>query len=146
MRNATLSSFALSPGRDFTVPAGRTLLLSCSSSKPRQRWFHRQGGQRWEAIFTRFRNGSVKAETDKSGLSFENDTLQIQDLQPGGAGEYMCNEELQARVRVLAGSSELPELSGFFSSIGTTDTPAAMATGGDDDLLSSWERWHEWSI
>lgn len=35
-------------------------------------------------------------------MSFENDALQIQDLQPDDAGEYQCGE-MQVRVAVVKG-------------------------------------------
>ncbi|XP_029370525.1 uncharacterized protein LOC115051301 isoform X2 [Echeneis naucrates] len=90
-------------GRDFTVAAGRTLLLPCGQSpKPKQRWFHRRNGERRELILTRFRNGTVSPEREGGRLSFRNDGLQIQDLQPEDAGEYHCNGELQATVSVLS--------------------------------------------
>ncbi|CAB1451502.1 unnamed protein product [Pleuronectes platessa] len=89
-------------GLDFSVSSGRTLLLPCGRSpKPKQRWFHRRRGGRREAIFTRFRNGTVKPEREDGRLGFMYDALQIQDLQPGDAGEYQCNGELQGRVTVL---------------------------------------------
>ncbi|XP_047200167.1 uncharacterized protein LOC124855027 [Hippoglossus stenolepis] len=89
-------------GRDFSVSSGRTLLLPCGRSpKPKQRWFHRRRGGRREAIFTRFRNGTVKPEREDGRLGFMYDALQIQDLQPGDAGEYQCNGELLGRVTVL---------------------------------------------
>ncbi|KAM7384872.1 hypothetical protein PAMA_011976 [Pampus argenteus] len=89
-------------GRDFLVSAGWTLLLPCSSSsKPRQRWYHRRKGGRQVAIFTRYRNGTLKPERDDRRYIFENNALQILDMQPGDAGEYLCNKEVQARVTVL---------------------------------------------
>lgn len=87
------------------MSAGRTLLLPCrSSDKPKQRWFHRREGGRREPILTRFKNATVKPERDDSRLSFQQDALQILDLQPGDAGEYLCNGELEARVAVLTGT------------------------------------------
>lgn len=98
-------SNSTSTGQDFVVPEGRTLLLPCGRApKPKQRWFHRRyGGGRREPIFTRYRNGTVKAERTGSRLSFQNDALQIQDLRPEDGGEYHCNGELQGRVTVLPG-------------------------------------------
>ncbi|XP_026013063.1 inactive tyrosine-protein kinase 7 isoform X1 [Astatotilapia calliptera] len=94
-------------GRDYTVSAGRTLLLPCSgSSKPKQRWFQQREGERREAVLTKYRNGTVKPERGGGRLSFTNDALQIQDLQPEDAGEYVCNGLLQARVTVLAAHAE----------------------------------------
>lgn len=91
------------------MSAGRTLLLACSgSSKPKQRWFQQREGERREAVLTKYRNGTVKAERGGGRLSFTNDALQIQDLQPEDAGEYVCNGALQARVTVLTGGSAQP--------------------------------------
>ncbi|AWP21176.1 Hypothetical protein SMAX5B_003174 [Scophthalmus maximus] len=77
--------------------------------QPRKRWFRRRSGGRRQLIFTRFRNGTSRPEEEGEGgrgrLRFENDALQIQDLQPGDAGEYQCNGEMQARVSVLTGPS-----------------------------------------
>lgn len=80
------------------------LLLPCrSSSKARQKWFfyRRDGGKR-ELIFTWFRNGTMKPE--RSRLSYENEALQIRDLQPEDAGEYQCNRKTSS-VTVLTGGS-----------------------------------------
>ncbi|XP_034016458.1 uncharacterized protein LOC117501645 [Thalassophryne amazonica] len=91
-------------GRDLVVSEGQTLLLPCTgSTKPKQRWFHRRLGAKREAIFTRFRNGTVRPETDQSPtrFSFQQDALQILDLQPEDAGEYLCNGQLEARVTIL---------------------------------------------
>ncbi|XP_047461410.1 uncharacterized protein LOC125020160 isoform X2 [Mugil cephalus] len=104
-------------GQTFRVSAGRTLLLSCngSSARNKQRWLHqRVGGRRPEAILTRFRNGTVRLEREedddeeegRSRFSFVNDSLQIQNLQPEDAGEYLCNGVLQAKVSVLPVSPE----------------------------------------
>ncbi|GAA6232597.1 uncharacterized protein LOC121191596 isoform X3 [Lates japonicus] len=113
-------------GRDFVVSAGRTLLLPCShSAKHKQRWFHRRGGGRREAIFTRFRNGTVKPEREGSRLSFGNDALQIQDLQPEDAGEYHCNGVLQGRVTVL---TVHPEPTSIQTSSSTPSTSAVENT------------------
>ncbi|XP_074543498.1 uncharacterized protein LOC141803401 [Halichoeres trimaculatus] len=90
-------------GRNFTVPAGRTLLLPCRGShRLKQRWFHRRrpGGRR-ELIFTCFGNGVVKPEREGSRLRYKDEALHIQDLQPGDAGEYLCNGNLQATLTVL---------------------------------------------
>ncbi|XP_044028508.1 uncharacterized protein LOC122864857 isoform X2 [Siniperca chuatsi] len=115
-------------GHDFMVSAGRTLLLPCSgSSKPKQRWIHRREGGRREAIFTRFRNGTVTPEKEGSRLSYENDALQIQDLQPEDAGEYLCNGKLLARVTVL---TVQPEPTSIQQTTSTTATPAVMNTDG----------------
>ncbi|KAF7644370.1 hypothetical protein LDENG_00223030 [Lucifuga dentata] len=96
-------------GQDFLLPAGRTLLLPCSSSKPRQRWVHRREGQTREGIFTRFKNGTVKPEREDRRFSFQHDALQILDLLPGDAGEYLCNGKLEARVTVQTGCLVSPE-------------------------------------
>lgn len=94
-----------SSGLEFTVSAGWTLLLPCSgSSKFKQRWF-RQSGQRKEVIFTRFRDGTEKPERDWKRLSYRNDALQIRNLQPEDAGEYLCNSMLQAKLTVLDGQN-----------------------------------------
>lgn len=86
------------------VAEGRTLLLPCGRApKPKQRWFHRRKSGRREAIFTRYKNGTAKAEGAGSRLSFQSNALQIQDLQPEDAGEYHCNGELQGRVTVITG-------------------------------------------
>lgn len=91
------------PGHSFVVSAGWTLLLPCdSSSKLRQRWFHRRKRGKREPIFTRFRNGTVKPEREGNRLSFGNEALQIQNLQPEDAGEYLCAKHL-VRVTVLTG-------------------------------------------
>ncbi|XP_042291858.1 uncharacterized protein LOC121913214 isoform X3 [Thunnus maccoyii] len=52
-----------------------------------------------------------------------NDALQILDLQPDDAGEYLCNGELQARVTVLPVN---PETTRMRSATSTTPTPADM--------------------
>ncbi|XP_014862742.1 PREDICTED: uncharacterized protein LOC106929979 [Poecilia mexicana] len=89
-------------GHDFTVSTGRTLLLPCrGSSKSKHKWFRQREGQKEEVIFTRFRNGTGKAEKDASRLSYINNALQITKLQPGDAGEYLCNRVLQAKLTVL---------------------------------------------
>ncbi|CAJ1082873.1 hypothetical protein GBF38_010630 [Xyrichtys novacula] len=95
-------------GRDFSVSAGRTLLLPCSGSyRPRLRWFHRKrAGGRRELIFTWFGNGTVKPEREGGRLSYRNNSLQIQNLQLGDAGEYLCNGNLQARLTVLTDQSD----------------------------------------
>ncbi|XP_074468519.1 uncharacterized protein LOC141753819 isoform X2 [Sebastes fasciatus] len=112
-------------GRDFIVSAGRTLLLPCSgSSKPKKRWCQRREGGRWETVLTRFRNGTVKPERSRFG--FSNMALQIQDLQPEDAGEYLCNGQLQARLTVLA--AEPPETTSIQQTISSTATAAVMET------------------
>ncbi|XP_044192087.1 uncharacterized protein LOC122970051 [Thunnus albacares] len=111
-------------GQDFRVSEGRTLLLPCSgSTRPKQRWIHRRVGGKREAILTRYRNGTVKAEREESRYSMWNDALQILDLQPDDAGEYLCNGELQARVTVLKVN---PETTRMRSATSTTPTPADM--------------------
>ncbi|XP_040908746.1 uncharacterized protein LOC121191596 isoform X2 [Toxotes jaculatrix] len=116
-------------GHDFLVSAGRTLLLPCSqSSKPKQRWFHRRTGGRREAIFTRFRNGTEKPEREGGRLSFKNNALQIQDLQPEDAGEYQCNGELRGRVSVLTVN---PELTSIQASSSTNICPTSAAVRTD---------------
>ncbi|XP_068592970.1 uncharacterized protein [Cebidichthys violaceus] len=111
-------------GHDFMVSAGRTLLLPCgSSSKPKKKWSHRREGGRWEAVLTRFRNGTVKPE--RSRLSLGNDALQIQDLQPEDAGEYLCNGELQGRLTILTGQ---PEPTSIQQTTSTSGTAAVMVT------------------
>ncbi|KAL3984471.1 hypothetical protein ACER0C_016096 [Sarotherodon galilaeus] len=111
-------------GRDYTVSAGRTLLLPCSgSSKPKQRWFQQREGERREAVLTKYRNGTVKPERGGGRLSFTNDALQIQDLQPEDAGEYVCNGVLQARVTVLTAHAET---SSQPPSTSTTPSPAVV--------------------
>ncbi|KAM8767297.1 uncharacterized protein AB9X84_006210 isoform 1-T1 [Acanthopagrus schlegelii] len=111
-------------GEDFGVPAGRTLLLPCrSSSKARQKWFfyRRDGGKR-ELIFTWFRNGTMKPE--RSRLSYENEALQIRDLQPEDAGEYQCNRKTSS-VTVL---TVQPEPTSVHQTSRTTTTPAVRTT------------------
>ncbi|KAM4549517.1 uncharacterized protein V3H82_018756 [Fundulus diaphanus] len=94
-------------GHDFIVSAGRTLLLPCrGSSKLRHKWFRQRKGQKEEVIFTRFRNGTEKAEIDGSRLSYIYDALQIKDLQPEDAGEYLCNRIPQAKLTVLEENPE----------------------------------------
>ncbi|XP_063325262.1 uncharacterized protein LOC134624454 isoform X3 [Pelmatolapia mariae] len=111
-------------GWDYTVSAGRTLLLPCSgSSKPKQRWFQQREGKRREAVLTKYRNGTVKPERGGGRLSFTNDALQIQDLQPEDAGEYVCNGVLQARVTVLTAHAET---SSQPPSTSTTPSPAVV--------------------
>ncbi|XP_047186341.1 uncharacterized protein LOC124849782 isoform X2 [Scophthalmus maximus] len=116
-------------GLDFAVASGRTLLVPCSHSpRPRKRWFRRRSGGRRQLIFTRFRNGTSRPEEEGEGgrgrLRFENDALQIQDLQPGDAGEYQCNGEMQARVSVL---TVHPEPTSLRST--SPATSAAVTTG-----------------
>ncbi|XP_008302381.1 uncharacterized protein LOC103374123 [Stegastes partitus] len=107
-------------GHDFTVSAGRTLLLPCKgSSRPKQKWIRQKEGGRREVIFTRFKDGTVKSETDGGRLSFAHDALQIQDLQLEDSGEYLCNGILQARVGVL---TVQPEPTSIPSSTSTTST------------------------
>ncbi|XP_004574895.3 protein sax-3 isoform X4 [Maylandia zebra] len=126
-------------GRDYTVSAGRTLLLPCSgSSKPKQRWFQQREGERREAVLTKYRNGTVKPERGGGRLSFTNDALQIQDLQPEDAGEYVCNGLLQARVTVLAAHAET---SSQPPSTSTPPSPAvvtAAAPTREDTELQPW--------
>ncbi|XP_026205605.1 uncharacterized protein LOC113155218 [Anabas testudineus] len=112
-------------GHSFVVSAGWTLLLPCdSSSKLRQRWFHRRKRGKREPIFTRFRNGTVKPEREGNRLSFGNEALQIQNLQPEDAGEYLCAKHL-VRVTVL---TVPPEPTSVQSSTKTTASPAVMET------------------
>ncbi|KAM9839055.1 uncharacterized protein ACBR49_017720 [Aulostomus maculatus] len=112
-------------GHDFKVPAGRTLLLPCSVSvKSKQSWHHRREGERRKIILTRFKNGTVKREKDESRFSLNKNALQIQDLQPGDAGEYLCNGELQARVTILAGDPQPPSRCSS-----TRTTPTVSETG-----------------
>ncbi|XP_004574896.3 protein sax-3 isoform X5 [Maylandia zebra] len=125
-------------GRDYTVSAGRTLLLPCSgSSKPKQRWFQQREGERREAVLTKYRNGTVKPERGGGRLSFTNDALQIQDLQPEDAGEYVCNGLLQARVTVLAAHAET---SSQPPSTSTPPSPAVVtaAPTREDTELQPW--------
>ncbi|XP_024858670.1 uncharacterized protein LOC112449953 [Kryptolebias marmoratus] len=113
-------------GHDFTVSAGRTLLLPCrGSSRYKQRWFRQQQGQKKEVIFTRVRDGTEKPERGGKRLSYRNDALQIEDLQPEDAGEYLCNSVLQAQLSVLEVTSE--KTSVFLSSSTTTES-AGMKT------------------
>lgn len=71
------------------------------SDKPKQRWYHRREGGKREPILTRFKNATVKLERHDSRLSYQHDALQILQLQPGDAGEYLCNAELEATLVVL---------------------------------------------
>lgn len=88
------------------MSAGRTLLLPCSNPfRPRQRWFHRRDGGKREVIFTWFSNGTVTPERGGGRLSYQNDALQIQDLQPGDAGDYLCNGKVWTSVAVLTGEA-----------------------------------------
>ncbi|XP_041811406.1 uncharacterized protein LOC121619636 isoform X2 [Chelmon rostratus] len=115
-------------GHHFTVSAGRTLLLPCSSSsKHRLRWFHRREGGRRELIFTWFRNGTMKPEREGSRLGYENDALQIQDLQLEDAGQYQCNGKVWTRVTVLTVQPE-PEPTSIQQTTSATATPAVMQT------------------
>ncbi|KAM4724835.1 uncharacterized protein FYW61_013126 isoform 2-T2 [Anableps anableps] len=92
---------------ELQVLTGWTLLLPCrGSSKPRHRWLRQREGQKEKVIFTRFRNGTGKAEIDGNRLSYTNDALQITDLQPEDAGEYLCNRVLQANLTVLEEHAE----------------------------------------
>ncbi|XP_034401414.1 uncharacterized protein LOC117739230 [Cyclopterus lumpus] len=92
-------------GHDFTVSAGRTLLLPCGRSpKPKKKWSQRRAGGRWENVLTWFRNGTVKPERGR--LSIGNEALQIQNLKPEDAGEYKCNGESRGRLTVLTGRPE----------------------------------------
>ncbi|KAM9738195.1 uncharacterized protein ACNS7B_013620 [Menidia menidia] len=117
-------------GQDFRVSAGRTLLLPCrSSSKPKQRWFRQKAGERRQAIFTRFRNGTEKSEIEGSRLSYNNDALQIQDLQPEDTGEYLCNGELQARVTIF---TVQPRPTSILSATSTTPPSSATTTDVDE--------------
>ncbi|CAK6981571.1 uncharacterized protein LOC122970051 [Scomber scombrus] len=113
-------------GHDFRVSAGWTLLLPCRGSKrPKQKWIHRREGGRRECILTRYKNGTVKVEQEENRYSFKNEALQILDLQPCDAGDYLCNGELQARVTVLTDHKETTELHSTSSS---TVTPAGITT------------------
>nr|XP_020443219.1 uncharacterized protein LOC109952469 isoform X1 [Monopterus albus] len=113
-------------GHDFQVSAGWTLLLPCSrSSKPKQRWFQLQTGGRREAIFTRFKNGTVHPERGGSRLSFRNNALQILNLQPEDAGEYQCNGKVLGQVTILPVP---PELTSFQSPTSTTASAAETET------------------
>ncbi|XP_070778307.1 uncharacterized protein [Enoplosus armatus] len=122
-------------GRDFLVSAGRTLLLPCSgSSKAKQRWFHRRERGRREAILTRFRNSTVTPAREGSRLSYQNDALQIQDLQPEDAGEYLCNGELQARLTVVTLQPEPTSIQQ------TSSTPATSAVMKTDEVEMKEEK------
>ncbi|XP_067333633.1 uncharacterized protein [Channa argus] len=109
-------------GDGYEVHGGWTLLLPCSSFfKTKQRWFHRRKRGKWEPILTRFKNGSVKPEREGGRLGFENDALQILNLQPEDAGEYQCNGQVLGRVSVLKGH---PEPTSVHSSTRTITSPA----------------------
>ncbi|XP_019122413.2 uncharacterized protein LOC104930574 isoform X2 [Larimichthys crocea] len=114
-------------GNDFIVSAGRTLLLPCSSSpKPRLRWFYRRDGGKREVIFTLFRNGTMKPEREGGGrLSYDNDALQIEDLQLEDAGQYQCSGQPWTRVIVM---TVHPEPTSIHETTSTTTTPAVMNT------------------
>ncbi|XP_029918944.1 uncharacterized protein LOC115367380 isoform X2 [Myripristis murdjan] len=115
-------------GPNLMVSAGRTLLLPCrGSGQAKQRWFHRRKGKKREAILTRFRNGTVREEREDADGRFrlDQDALQILDLQPEDAGEYLCNRELEARVIVLEAQ---PEETSVQPATFTTATPAVMTT------------------
>ncbi|XP_046875184.1 uncharacterized protein LOC124467099 isoform X2 [Hypomesus transpacificus] len=92
-------------GQVFSVSAGRILVLPCrGSAKPKQRWFFRGEGQaKRQPLATRYKNGEVREERADPGnrFSYDRDELQIADLQPGDAGEYLCNTETAGRVTVL---------------------------------------------
>ncbi|XP_068188456.1 uncharacterized protein [Antennarius striatus] len=112
-------------GHDLAAAAGRTLLLPCRrSSKPRRRWFHRREGGKRELIFTSFRNGTATPERGGGRLSYQNDALQIENLQPDDAGQYQCNGELWT----LAVTTLIPEPTGGRPATNTTATPAVMKT------------------
>ncbi|XP_036001778.1 uncharacterized protein LOC118565457 [Fundulus heteroclitus] len=111
---------------ELQVLTGRTLLLPCrGSSKLRHRWFRQRKGQKEEIIFTRFRNGTEKAEIDGSRLSYISDALQIKDLQPEDAGEYLCNRIPQAKLTVL---EENPEPTSVRSSTSITTASGVSKT------------------
>ncbi|MEQ2256643.1 hypothetical protein ILYODFUR_026215 [Ilyodon furcidens] len=113
-------------GHDFIVSAGRTLLLPCrGSSKPKHKWIRQREGRKEEVIFTRFRNGTENAEIDGSRLSYIHNALQITDLQPEDAGEYLCNRVVQAKLTVL---EEHPQPTGVQSSTSITTVSAASKT------------------
>ncbi|KAM3595768.1 uncharacterized protein V6R79_002533 [Siganus canaliculatus] len=113
-------------GSDFTVSVGRTLLLPCSSfSKSRVRWFLRRDRGERQLILTWFRNGTTKAEGDGRRLSFDNDTLQIQDLQPGDSGQYQCSGKAWTRFTVTVVQ---PEPTGFSRTTDPTQTPPVTET------------------
>ncbi|MED6248124.1 hypothetical protein ATANTOWER_027111 [Ataeniobius toweri] len=114
-------------GHDFIVSAGRTLLLPCrGSSKPKHKWIRQREGRKEEVIFTRFRNGTEKAEIDGSRLIYIHDALQITDLQPEDAGKYLCNRVVQAKLTVL---EEHSQPTGVQSSTSITTVSAASKTG-----------------
>ncbi|XP_054462609.1 uncharacterized protein LOC129097729 [Anoplopoma fimbria] len=111
-------------GLDFLVSAGRTLLLPCNgSSKPKKRWSHQREGSTVKTVLTKFRNGTVKPE--RSRISLEHEALQIQDLQPEDAGEYVCNGKSQGRLTVL---TEQPEPTSIQRTTSRTTTAAVMVT------------------
>lgn len=124
-------------GRDFTVSVGRTLLLPCSSSsKPKQKWSVRKRGYEQRVhIFTRYKNGTLKKERGDRGnrFTFDQDALQILNLQLGDAGEYMCNGEMEAKVTVRSVSPEL-------SSTTQRTTTAAVVKETDDDMEKEVKR------
>uniref|UniRef100_A0A096LXG8 Ig-like domain-containing protein n=1 Tax=Poecilia formosa TaxID=48698 RepID=A0A096LXG8_POEFO len=96
---------SLSPSEVIRVSVleGHHVCLPCggfASSNSKHKWFRQREGQKEEVIFTRFRNGTGKAEKDASRLSYINNALQITKLQPGDAGEYLCNRVLQAKLTV----------------------------------------------
>ncbi|XP_051246876.1 uncharacterized protein LOC127358042 isoform X2 [Dicentrarchus labrax] len=122
-------------GHDFTVSAGRTLLLPCSSSsKHRQRWlYRRREREKWELIFTLFRNGTVKPEREGGRLGYQSDALQIQDLQPEDAGQYQCKVKLGSEVTTL---TVQPEPTSTEQTAWTTTTTATTTTTTTTDAVT----------
>ncbi|XP_070702540.1 uncharacterized protein [Pempheris klunzingeri] len=113
-------------GRDFMVSAGWTLLLPCSTSRPKKKWFYqRREGGRQEVIFTWFKNGTARPEREGGRLSYENGALQIRDLHPNDAGVYLCNKKVVGRLTVL---TVQPEPTGVQQTSSTTQTPTVMKT------------------
>ncbi|XP_035536737.1 uncharacterized protein LOC118342352 isoform X1 [Morone saxatilis] len=101
--------------------------------KHRQRWFYRRRErEKWELIFTVFRNGTVKPERGGGG-SATTAKLQIQDLQPEDAGEYQCKVKLVSKVTRLTvqpepTSTEQTAWTTTTTTITTTTTAAVTKT------------------
>ncbi|XP_010898825.1 uncharacterized protein LOC105028063 isoform X2 [Esox lucius] len=102
--NQLMAEVQVLKGQSLAVSSGRALLLPCKvSAKHKQKWAFKKHGHVKQAILTLFKNGTVKKEREDphNRFSYNDDALQILNLQPGDSGEYTCNRNLSNNVTVL---------------------------------------------
>ncbi|KAJ0003826.1 hypothetical protein NQD34_008924 [Periophthalmus magnuspinnatus] len=126
-------------GKMFSVRAGWTLLLPCSTSKPWQRWLWRrsqsgsESGSRWEPIMSRSKEGVVVLRPDPR-LGFEHGALRISSLQLHDAGEYRCNLGPLGTLLVLPEPRSTPSYT-YSSSAPSRDTEKKRKEKTSENVL-----------